>query len=152
MQRTVVLNVVGLTRSLLSEKTPHLNTLIAESADIRAITPAVTCSMQTTYLTGRLPREHGIVGNGWYFRDLGEVLFWRQSNRLVLGDKIWHEAQRRNPGFTVANTFWWYAMNGDVDWTATPLPLYCADGKKLPDCYTTPMELRDRFNRDFGQF
>jgi predicted AlkP superfamily pyrophosphatase or phosphodiesterase len=152
MKRTVVLNVVGLTRSLLCAKTPNLNTLISGSADIRAITPAVTCSMQTTYLTGRLPREHGIVGNGWYFRDLGEVMFWRQSNRLVQSEKIWQTARRRDASFTCANSFWWYNMVTDVEWALTPRPLYCADGKKLPDCYSLPPDLRERYNRQFGQF
>ncbi len=153
MQRTAVLDVVGLTRRLLGgPRTPCLNALLADSVPIRAITPAVTCSVQATYLTGRLPVSHGIVGNGWYFRDLDEVLFWRQSNRLVQGEKIWDQARRRNPAFTVANTFWWYAMNTDADITMAPRPLYCADGRKLPDCYSSPPHLRDRFNREFGQF
>jgi len=152
MKRTVVLDVVGLTRKLLGDRTPHLNTLAAGSADIRAITPAVTCSMQATYLTGRLPSEHGIVGNGWYFRDLGEVMFWRQSNRLVQSEKIWQSARKRDASFTCANSFWWYNMVTDVDWAVTPRPLYCVDGKKLPDCYSIPPELRERFNREFGQF
>ena len=152
MKRTVVLNVVGLTRSLLGAKTPNLNRLIAGSADISAITPAVTCSMQSTYLTGRLPREHGIVGNGWYFRDLGEVMFWRQSNRLVQSEKVWQTAKKRESTFTCANSFWWYNMMTDVEWAVTPRPLYCADGKKLPDCYSIPPDLRERFNREFGQF
>jgi predicted AlkP superfamily pyrophosphatase or phosphodiesterase len=153
MNRTVVLNVVGLTRSLLGgPHTPRLNTLLPDSAPIRAITPAVTCSVQATYLTGQRPERHGIVGNGWYSRDLGEVLFWRQSNRLMQGEKIWDAARRRDPAFTVANTFWWYAMNTSADYTLTPRPLYCADGRKLPDCYSFPPELRGRYNRDFGRF
>lgn len=152
MNRTAVLNVVGLTRSLISPKTPHLQSLLLGSVDIKTITPAVTCAVQSTYLTGRLPSEHGIVANGWYFRDLGEVWFWRQSNRLVQSDKIWHTAKRRDPSFTCANLFWWYNMNTDVDWAVTPRPLYCADGRKLPDCYSIPPELRDRFNREFSQF
>ena len=153
MHRTVVLNVVGLTRDLLGRgHTPRLSALLANSANIQALTPAVTCSMQATYLTGRLPESHGIVGNGWYFRDLGEVMFWRQSNALIQGDKIWHAARRRDPSFTVANTFWWYAMNTDADITLTPRPLYLADGRKLPDCYSVPADLRERYNRDFGQF
>lgn len=153
MKRTVVLNVVGLTKALLgSAHTPHLNRLLGGSVPIKTITPAVTCSVQATYLTGRLPSSHGIVGNGWYFRDLAEVLFWRQSNRLVQGEKIWHEARRRNPDFTCANTFWWYAMATEADYTLTPRPLYCADGIKLPDCYSVPLELRDRYNARFGTF
>lgn len=153
MKRTVVINVVGLSRSLLgTTATPNLNDLAPFSAPISSITPAVTCPVQTTYLTGKLPAEHGIVGNGWYFRELGDVMFWRQSNRLVQSEKIWHEARRRNKAFTVANTFWWYAMDSEVDWTVTPRPLYCADGRKVPDCYTIPLELRDRFNLELGQF
>jgi predicted AlkP superfamily pyrophosphatase or phosphodiesterase len=153
MKRTVVLNVVGLTRSLLGgQQTPRLNRLLSGSVPIHSITPAVTCSVQATYLTGRLPSSHGIVGNGWYFRDLAEVLFWRQSNQLVQGDKIWHEARRRNPDFTCANTFWWYAMATDADYSLTPRPLYCADGRKLPDCYSAPLELRDRYSARFGTF
>jgi predicted AlkP superfamily pyrophosphatase or phosphodiesterase len=152
MQRTVVLNVVGLTRALIGDGTPRLRELLAASADIQGITPAVTCSVQSTYLTGKLPAGHGIVGNGWYFRDLGEVFFWRQSNRLVQGEKIWHEARRRDPSFSCANTFWWYNMVTDVDYAIAPRPLYLADGRKLPDCYSIPGDLRDRFNSEFGQF
>lgn len=152
MQRTVVLNVVGLTRSLIGDRTPRLRELLPASADIRAITPAVTCPVQSTYLTGKLPREHGIVGNGWYFRELGDVLFWRQSNRLVQGDKLWHDAKGIDPSFTCANSFWWYNMATDVDYAVTPRPLYLADGRKLPDCYSVPPTLRDDFNREFGQF
>ncbi len=152
MNRTVVLNVVGLTRSLIGEHTPNLRSLLSASATIKAITPAVTCSVQSTYLTGKLPSEHGIVGNGWYFRDLSEVMFWRQSNRLVQSDKIWKIAGRMNPAFTCANNFWWYNMATDVDWAVTPRPVYCADGRKLPDCYSIPAELRTRFTKEFGQF
>lgn len=43
-------------------------------------------------------------------------------------------------------------MNTDADWAVTPRPLYCADGRKLPDCYSVPAELRDRFNKELGQF
>ena len=152
MKRTVVLNVVGLTRSLIGEQTPHLGSFLAGSVNIKAITPAVTCPVQSTYLTGELPSKHGVVANGWYFRDLAEIWFWRQSNRLVQSEKIWQVAKRRDPGFTCANNFWWYNMATDVDWALTPRPVYCADGRKLPDCYSIPPELRERFNRQLGQF
>ena len=100
MNRTVVLDVVGLTRALLGEHTPRLNALRAASANLGAITPAVTCSAQSTYLTGKLPSGHGIVGNGWYYRDVDEVALWKQSNRLVQGEKIWQQGKRRDPAFS----------------------------------------------------
>ena len=152
MKRTVVLNVVGLTRRLIGDQTPNLRQLLSGSANIKAMTPAVTCTMQSTYLTGKPPSEHGIIANGWYFRDLSEVFFWRQSNRLVQSQKIWDAGKARSSSFTCANTFWWYNMVTDADWAVTPRPLYCADGRKLPDCYTIPPSLRDRFNKEFGQF
>jgi predicted AlkP superfamily pyrophosphatase or phosphodiesterase len=144
--------VVGLTEPLLGAHTPRLAALARERAAIEPITPAVTCSAQATYLTGSLPCEHGIVANGWYFRDLNEVWLWRQSNRLVQGEKIWETARRRDPGFTCANTFWWYAMATGADITLTPRPLYCADGLKLPDFYAAPLDLHDELTREQGPF
>ena len=119
---------------------------------LATVTPAVTCSVQATFMTGGLPRDHGIVGNGWFFRDLLEVWLWRQSNRLVAGEKIWDVAKRRNPSFTSANLFWWYNIGASNDFGVTPRPIYKADGRKLPDCYTKPSELREELTRDLGPF
>ena len=152
MHRTAVLNVVGLSRRLLGAETPNLSALASAGATLDPVLPAVTCTAQATYLTGTAPREHGIVGNGWYFRDLDEVLFWRQSNRLIQAPKVWELARRRDPSFTCANLFWWYAMATTADITLTPRPLYLQDGVKVPDCYSVPPSLRRDFNRDFGRF
>ena len=103
-------------------------------------------------MTGALPRDHGIVANGWLFRDLMEVWLWRQSNRLVAGEKIWEAGKRRDPSFTTANLFWWYNMAATHDIGVTPRPIYKADGRKLPDCYTQPLELRDELTRELGPF
>ena len=113
---------------------------------LRTITPAVTCSVQSTFTTGTLPREHGIVANGWYFRDLAEVWLWRQSNHLVAGEKIWDAAARRDPRFTCAKLFWWYNMYRRGDVSVTPRPMYPADGRKLPTSTPSPRELRDELH------
>ena len=149
----VVLDVAGLTPRLLAHM-PRLAALAHEGwqAELSPVLPAVTCSMQATLLTGALPSQHGIVGNGWYFRGLGEVLLWRQHNALVGGDKIWDAARRAHPGYTVANVCWWYAMGARVDWTVTPRPVYHADGRKDPDCYTQPPGLHDELTRALGTF
>ncbi|NYI03859.1 alkaline phosphatase family protein [Allostreptomyces psammosilenae] len=149
----LVLDVVGLTPRLL----PHMPNLrrIAESgfqARLDTVLPAVTCTVQSTLLTGAMPDEHGIVGNGWYFRDLGEVLLWRQHNALVSGEKVWQTARTRHPGYRVANICWWYAMGADVDYTITPRPVYHADGRKDPDCYTHPPHLHDTLTHELGPF
>src|SRR6185503_4400194 len=98
MQRTAVINIVGLTEQLLGAHTPQLNAFAAErdKAVIDPILPALTCTAQSTYLTGLHPTQHGIVGNGWYNRELAEVQFWKQSNHLVHGRKIWEELREKN--------------------------------------------------------
>ena len=154
MVPTAVINLVGLTRALLGPDTPRLNALVSggSAAPVRAITPAVTCSAQATFLTGLMPRDHGIVGNGWYFRDLAQVMFWRQANQLVQGEQVWDTARRRDPACTTAQMFWWFNMYGSADWSATPRPIYCADGKKVVDIYTQPATLRDRLVAELGPF
>src|SRR5688572_16782384 len=126
-------------------------------AGVDAVLPAVTCSVQSTYLTGAWPggdRGHGIVGNGWYDRIDAEVKFWKQSNALVNGPKVWDVARERDGtgSFTCANICWWYAMYSTADYTVTPRPMYPADGRKLPDCWTHPPALRHALQRELGQF
>lgn len=154
MQKTVVINIVGLTPPLIGEHTPRLSAF-AKSRRIASISPsipAVTCTVQSTYLTGTPPNQHGIVGNGWYFREECEIKFWKQSNQLVHGEKIWDAAKRIDPSFTCANICWWYNMYSSADYSVTPRPMYPADGRKIPDCYTHPPELRDKLQRLLGTF
>jgi len=153
MRRTLVLDVVGLTPSLLRHA-PNLKALAARGSmrPLTTVTPAVTTTVQSTFVTGTLPREHGVVGNGWYFRDLAEIWLWRQSNHLVGGEKLWDAAKRRDPSFTCAKLFWWYNMYATADFSATPRPMYPADGRKLPDIYTQPARMRDELQRELGQF
>jgi predicted AlkP superfamily pyrophosphatase or phosphodiesterase len=150
---TVVLNVVGLTPGLLKHA-PNLQAL-AQAGTVRplaTVLPAVTTTVQSTMLTGLPPRDHGIVANGWYFRDLSEIWLWRQSNRLVGGEKVWEAAKRRDSTFTCAKLFWWYNMYASVDFAVTPRPMYLADGRKLPDIHTHPATLRDELQGALGEF
>ena len=154
MQKTVVINIVGLTPSLIGPYTPRLG-MFAKSRRIASVhpsIPAVTCTVQSTYLTGKDPDEHGIVANGWYFRDECEIKFWKQSNKLVTAEKIWETAKKLDPTFTCANICWWYNMYSTADFTVTPRPMYPADGRKIPDCYTHPLDLRDKLQRVLGTF
>ena len=155
MRRTVVLNVVGLTRSLLARpEMPRLSAFArdGQAAAIRPAFPAVTCTAQSCYLTGLTPAQHGIVGNGWYDRDLAEVHFWKQSNHLVAGPKLWDKLRAQDPAFTCAQLFWWYNMHASVDYSITPRPLYPADGRKIFDIYTSPLSLRAEIKKELGEF
>jgi predicted AlkP superfamily pyrophosphatase or phosphodiesterase len=146
--------IVGLTPRHVGRHTPNLERLVKAGAmrPLDSVVPAVTCSVQATFMTGLLPRDHGVVGNGWLFRDLMEVWFWRQSNRLVTGEKVWEAGKSRDPAFTCANLFWWYNMAASHDVGVTPRPIYKADGRKLPDCYAVPPELREELTRRLGPF
>ena len=154
LRRTVVLNVVGLTRSLLGPAMPRLSAFAREGTanPIRPAFPAVTCTAQSSYLTGLTPSEHGIVGNGWYDRDLAEIHFWKQSNHLVAGPKLWEKLRAREASFTCAQLFWWYNMHAGVDFSITPRPLYPADGRKIFDIHTGPLSLRPEIKKDLGDF
>ncbi|MEL7450452.1 MAG: alkaline phosphatase family protein, partial [Pseudomonadota bacterium] len=101
----VVIDIVGLTPDLLGEHTPHLNALASDGfmATLDGVFPAVTCTAQASMLTGAHPAAHGIVANGWYFHELAEVLFWRQPNWLVEGEKVW-ESARTAVQVTAGNT------------------------------------------------
>jgi predicted AlkP superfamily pyrophosphatase or phosphodiesterase len=154
MQKTVVLNVVGLTAELIGRAAPHLREWARAGTitPIRAAFPAVTCTAQADYLTGTRPATHGVVGNGWYVHDDAEVRFWRQSNRLVQAPKIWETARAADGTFTCANLFWWFNMYSSADVSVTPRPMYPADGRKLPDVYTAPADLRHELQRELGTF
>lgn len=154
MRPLVVINVVGLSPRFIGPATPNLDRLARRGGlrPLSTVLPAVTCSAQSTFLTGLPPSAHGAVGNGWYFRDLGEVLFWRQSARLVSGERLWETARKRDPRVTCANLFWWYAMHTTAEISVTPRPIYRADGRKIPDCWAQPTGLREELTQRLGRF
>ncbi|MCH2082036.1 MAG: alkaline phosphatase family protein [Saprospiraceae bacterium] len=155
MKRIAVINVVGLSSRFLGPNMPFLSQWIERRkrvSIIEPVLPAVTCTAQSTYLTGKYPNEHGIIANGWYFREECEAKFWRQSNRLVQSPKIWEIAKERYEDFTCANMFWWYNMYSSVDYCVTPRPQYRANGLKIPDCYSFPLVLRHRLQKELGSF
>ena len=159
MNRLAVINVVGLTESLIGEHTPRIAEFRKRGAlaQIAPAFPAVTCTAQSNYLTGKLPTEHGIVGNGWFNREFAETQFWKQSNHVVRGQKIWDELRARfNDStiqrFTTANCFWWFNMYSSVDYSITPRPMYPADGRKFFDVYSWPYSIREEIKKDLGEF
>ena len=154
MKRTVVINVVGLADSLIGPSLPHISEFARRGAKATVVPafPAVTCTAQSNYVTGLAPAHHGIVGNGWYDRELAEVQFWKQSNHLVQGRKIWDDLRSLDPRFTCAKLFWWYNMYASADYSITPRPMYPADGRKVFDIYTAPFSIRTEIKKELGEF
>lgn len=152
--RLAVLNIVGLSKSLLGPNCPGI-TAFSERHRIQSYTPAfpaLTTTAQSSILTGTPPEHHGIVANGWYDRESAEVRFWKQSNHIVYGEKVWDKLRKTVPSFTCAKLFWWYNMYSSADFTITPRPLYPADGSKHFDIHTHPMSMRDELKTDLGPF
>ena len=157
MQPLILINAVGLTRRLLAF-TPRLKRL-AETGWIRSleeVIPAVTCSAQASILTGKLPQEHGIVGNGWLFRDTREVRFWQQSSALIQADTIDQALGRvgaaRGRPMRVAKLFWWFNQGSAAEFSVTPKPHYGADGNKVFGITGTPDGLCEKLERSLGRF
>ncbi len=151
--KLLVIDIVGMRPKDLIHA-PNLQRLADQgfAAPMKTVFPAVTCTVQSTWLTGLLPREHGIVANGWYFRDLAQVWLWRQANQLVQGQKFYETAKADDPEFSCAKMFWWYNMYADVAYSVTPRPEYHADGLKKPGLYSFPADLQARLQERLGGF
>ena len=158
MNRLAVINVVGLTEALIGEHTPRIAAFRQRGAlaQIAPAFPAVTCTAQSNYLTGKTPSAHGIVGNGWFNRELSEIHFWKQSNHLVQSPKLWDALRTQseivNHQSSIANCFWWFNMHSSVDYAITPRPIYRADGGKVFDVYSWPYSIREEIKKDLGEF
>ena len=155
--RVAILNIVGLTSRHIGPDMPFISEFCQREGHstltVTPTLPAVTSSMQATFLTGKNPGGHGIVGNMWYDRSYSEHRCWKQSNRLVEGRKLWeHLRDEFDPEYTCAKVFWWNNMYSTADYQITPRPIYCADGKKVFDIQTWPMELRKKIKRKLGKF
>src|SRR6516162_9203457 len=139
----VLVNAVGLTPRLLP-LAPRLHALAKSGwvVPLYEALPAVTCTAQATLLTGQTPERHGIVGNGWLYRDTAEVRFWQQSNRLIQSEPVYVTARRRakerGREFRCAKLFWWFNQGAAVDVSVTPKPYYGADGNKVFDVLSSP--------------
>jgi predicted AlkP superfamily pyrophosphatase or phosphodiesterase len=153
----LLLNAVGLTPRLLAHA-PRLRALADAGwmRSLREVVPAVTCTAQATLLTGQQPEGHGVVANGWLFRDTGEVRFWQQSNRLIQEEPLYLTARRRAAAqgrpFRCAKLFWWFNQGAPVDVSVTPKPYYGADGSKAFGISGTPPGLTERLEQTLGPF
>jgi predicted AlkP superfamily pyrophosphatase or phosphodiesterase len=157
MQPIVLINAVGLTPRFLAHA-PRLKAIAASGwqADMPEVLPAVTCTAQATLLTGKLPADHGVVANGWLYRDTNEVRFWQQSNRLIQAEPFYAMARRRarerGRPFKSAKLFWWFNQGAAVDISVTPKPHYAVDGNKAFGIAGTPPGVAEDLEGALGAF
>lgn len=148
----LVLLVVGLRPKDLAHA-PALRELGRSgfAVPLQTVFPAVTATVQASFLTGLPPSGHGAVANGWYFRDQAQVWLWRQANQLVQGEKLYDVAKAQF-GVRTAKMFWWWNMYSGADWSVTPRPEYRADGLKKPGLYSEPPSLHADLQQELGPF
>ena len=152
--KLLLINIAGLAHTAVGQMTPNLAKLAAagSSAAVQPPVPALTSPSQATVLTGVDPQAHGIVANGWYFRELAQVLNWQRSANLLQAEPIWEAARKIDPDINCANLFWRYATHASCDLKVIERPTYWANGRKSPDIYTEPGNVRDQLVQKLGPF
>ena len=157
MAALVLINAVGLTPRLLPFA-PRLNAIAKAGwvVRLREVVPAVTCTAQAAILTGQPASRHGIVGNGWLWREFGEIRFWQQCNRLLRAEPFYQTARshaaRNGRKFKSAKLFWWFNQGAAVDISVTPKPFYGSDGNKVFGIHGTPTGYTELLERKLGPF
>ena len=149
----VLLSVPGLREQDLAHM-PALSKLTASggSAALSASFPAVTCPAQVSMTTGCPPSEHGVVANGFYWRDKHEVEMWTAWNEVIQQPQIWDSLQAIDPGITSAVWFPMLSKGCSADFICTPAPIHNPDGSESLWCYTKPEAMYGELRDAFGHF
>jgi predicted AlkP superfamily pyrophosphatase or phosphodiesterase len=148
----VLLSIPGLRESDLTAM-PNLAALGAGGrAALVPSFPAVTCPVQVNMTTGCLPREHGVVANGFFWRDRGQVEMWTAWNQVVERPQIWDLLHERDPSLTSAVWFPLLSKGCGADYICTPAPIHNPDGSESLWCYTKPEMMYGELRDALGHF
>jgi predicted AlkP superfamily pyrophosphatase or phosphodiesterase len=153
MKYSILVDVVGLEEKQLDSGLLPNVAKIAENGEIAKLEPtfpAVTSTVQASLLSGKYPREHGIISNGLYDRNTYNVSFWEQSSSLVQSQRIW-DTVRKNNGNKTAVLFWQNTMYANSDIVVTPRPIHL-DDKMVMWCYSKPVGYYEKLKEKLGEF
>ena len=154
----VVLDIVGLDVShldSLSQKYPNISSLFENDGEygyMKPVFPSVTCTVQASILTGKYPKEHGIISNGFFDRENLQTLFWEQSTNLVQSEKIWDTLKNKNNMLKTALLFWQNSMYSNNDYIVTPRPIHLENGQMDMWCYSKPVNYYEAISKEVGEF
>jgi predicted AlkP superfamily pyrophosphatase or phosphodiesterase len=154
MNYTILLDIVGLeVKHLDSGLLPNIAKITenGETARLEPTFPAVTSSVQASILSGRYPREHGIISNGLYDRSTYNVSFWEQSSSLVQAQRAWDAVKQKNSKKKTAVLFWQNTMYANSDIVVTPRPIHL-DDKMIMWCYSKPVGYYEKLKEKLGEF
>jgi predicted AlkP superfamily pyrophosphatase or phosphodiesterase len=152
MARSVILLTVPGLRHQDVASMPKLRERMAGGAiaDFVPGFPCVTCPVQANITTGVPPYEHGVVANGFYWRERRQVEMWTSPNDCIERPQIWESLSRR--GLTSAVWFPLHSRGCKADYVCTPAPVHNPDGSESLWCYTRPTELYGRLRDRLGHF
>lgn len=151
--RVILLSVPGL-RSQDLALMPNLRAMAeqGEQGTLVPSFPCVTCPVQANMTTGRLPREHGVIANGFYYRERHEFEMWTAWNECIEAPQIWDLLHREHPGTTAAVWFPLHSKGCGADYICTPAPKHNADGTESLWCYTRPESLYEELLPQLDHF
>lgn len=150
---TVLVSIPGLRVQDL-ERLPSLRR-VTHADGIRPLSPSfpcVTCPVQATLTTGVGPQRHGVIANGFFDRESGEVEMWTSWNDCIQAPQVWELLHRHDPGLTSAVWFPMHSKGATADYICTPAPIHNPDGSESLWCYTCPTELYGELRDTFGHF
>ncbi|MGH9996886.1 MAG: alkaline phosphatase family protein, partial [Nitrososphaeraceae archaeon] len=154
VKHVIVIDIVGLERKHISENiTPNIFKIsqTGETRDLETVFPAVTCTVQSSLLSGSYPEVHGIISNGLYDRQHYTVSFWEQSANLVQADRVWDTIKMHGSGSKTAVLFWQNTMYSNADLVLTPRPLHM-DDRMIMWCYSKPPGFYEKLIEKIGKF
>jgi predicted AlkP superfamily pyrophosphatase or phosphodiesterase len=149
----VLLSVPGLRGDDLAAM-PNLRRLV-DGGDRTALVPSfpcVTCPVQVNMTTGKPPSQHGVVANGFYWRDKRQVEMWTAWNDAIQSTQIWDILQHHDSEIRSAVWFPLLAKGAGAEWICTPAPIHNPDGSESLWCYTRPQELYGELRDALGHF
>jgi hypothetical protein len=153
MNHVIMLSVPGLRQADLAHM-PRLSQLAAggETAALKASFPALTWPVQANMLTGKCASEHGVIANGFYWRDKHEVEMWTAWNDKILAPQIWDLLHQHDPALTSAVWFPMLSKGCGADYICMPKPVHNPDGSESLWCYTRPEDLYGPLRDKYGHF
>jgi predicted AlkP superfamily pyrophosphatase or phosphodiesterase len=154
----VILDIVGLDVSRIessAQRYPNISSLFENDGEygyMKPVFPSVTCTAQASISTGKYPKEHGIVSNGFFDRENFQTLFWEQSTNLVQSEKIWDTLKSKNNMLKTALLFWQNSMYSNNDYIVTPRPIHLENGQMDMWCYSKPVNYYEKISKEVGEF
>jgi len=149
----VLLSIPGLRERDLSSM-PNLSRLALGGgyASLAPSFPAVTCPVQANMMTGKLPREHGVVANGFYWRDQRRVEMWTSWNDCIERPQLWDILHNHDRSITSAVWFALHSRGCGADYLCTPAPIHHPDGSESLWCETRPEMIYTELQPKLGHF